>query len=147
MIDQDCRDYLENPDANATHLESCAQCRALFGQTSEDVAARGVSLEGLPLAPWEGAAHRAWPLVLLAAAAIIAIAIVLSIAAGIPPIRGAFSNMPSIEATTHALVLASEAVHNAPTGWHIAIGAAFVIVNSLLFLLLRRAPRGIDVSH
>jgi len=35
-------------------------------------------------------------------------------------------------------------VRNAPTTWQITIGVLFVIVNTVLVLLLRRAPRGID---
>jgi hypothetical protein len=29
--------------------------------------------------------------------------------------------------------------------WHVAIAVSFVAINTILFLLLRRAPKGIDV--
>jgi hypothetical protein len=35
-------------------------------------------------------------------------------------------------------------LRGASFGWQIAFGAAFLIVNALLFVLLRRSPRGID---
>ena len=41
--------------------------------------------------------------------------------------------------------LAGGALHKAPMAWHVAIAVSFVAINTILFLLLRRAPKGIDV--
>jgi hypothetical protein len=42
------------------------------------------------------------------------------------------------------LRLASTAVRTAPLTWQVTIGVLFIVVNTILVLLLRRAPRGID---
>lgn len=141
-----CQRYMEDPEANAAHLETCAKCSAeasaLAGKA--DVAAPPIDLDALPLAPWEGSSHRAWPLVLGGSAIVIAIALALCDAAGLSPMHLAESSMASMDATRALLNRASSSLRQASTGAQIAFGAAFLIVNALLFVLLRRAPRGID---
>jgi len=158
-----CEDYFEDPEKNQAHLETCALCRALEeGMTSEldpalearleTDAARyraAVDVDGLPLATWEGASHRTWPLVAIGLAAVLILAVALFLAAGTPPLRGiaraATSGVTTFEAATRFFQLFGSGLQSAPTLVHVTIGVLFVSINSLLFLLLRRAPKGIDV--
>jgi anti-sigma factor RsiW len=141
-----CQRYLEDPEANAGHLETCAECRAVNAALSAnaDVDAAPISLDSLPLAPWEGSSHRAWPLVLGAAAAVIIIAFVLCDLAGISPMHVAESSLASMEARRDIVRNATEWLRAAPAAMQVAFGVAFIVVNALLVVLLRRAPRGID---
>jgi hypothetical protein len=146
MTDQACQRYLEDPEANAGHLETCAECRAVNAALAAkaDVDAVPISLDSLPLAPWEGSSHRAWPLVLGAAAAVILIAFALCDLAGISPMHVAESLLTSIETRRGILRNATEWLRAAPAAMQLAFGVAFIVVNALLVVLLRRAPRGID---
>jgi hypothetical protein len=146
MTDQACQRYMEDPEANAGHLETCAECRAVNAalDAKTDVDAAPISLDSLPLAPWEGSSYRAWPLVLGAAAAVILIAFILCDLAGISPIHVAESSLTSMEARRDILRNATEWLRGAPAAWQVAFGVAFIVVNALLVVLLRRAPRGID---
>jgi hypothetical protein len=141
-----CQRYLEDPEGNAGHLETCAECRAVNAALAPraDVDASPISLDALPLAPWEGSSHRAWPLVLGAAAAVILIAFALCDLAGISPLHVAESSLTSIEARRGDLRSATEWLRAAPAAMQVAFGVAFIVVNALLVVLLRRAPRGID---
>ena len=155
-----CEDYFEDPEKNQAHLETCALCRALEeGMTSEldppvDAAdgiryRAAVDVESLPLATWEGASHRTWPLVAIGLAAVLILAVALFLAAGTPPLRGiaraATSGVTSFEAATRFFQLFGSGLQSAPALVHVTIAVLFVSINSLLFLLLRRAPKGIDV--
>jgi hypothetical protein len=154
-----CEDYFEDPEKHAAHLETCALCRALEeGMTDElpvpaDVPRRPVaaamSLDALPMASWEGASHRTWPLVAAGAASVLILAIVLFIAAGTPPLRGIAraltSGLTSFEAASKFIQLFGNGLHSAPAMVHVLVAVLFVAINTILFLLLRRAPKGIDV--
>lgn len=143
----ECEEYVAEPEAHERHLETCETCRALFGGSW--VEARGVRLEALPLAPWEGAAHRAWPLVFAGAALVLAAAAALFAASGISPLRGLAaaigSAIPSLDVIQALVWRMGGALQHVPAGWQIAIGVSFVAINALLVALLRRAPKGIDV--
>ena len=145
-----CEDYFEDPVKNASHLETCAICRAL----DEDVDAvaiehRPLNVDALPLATWEGASHRTWPLVAVGVVSVLVLAVALFLAAGTPPLRGiaraVTSSVTSFEAATKFFQLFGSGLHSAPTLVHVTIAVLFVFINTLLFFLLRRAPRGIDV--
>jgi hypothetical protein len=142
-----CEDYFEDPEKNAAHLESCTLCSAL--EDDIDVDHRPLSVDTLPMATWEGAAHRTWPLVTAGVVSMLILAIALFLAAGTPPLRGfahaVTSSVTSFEAATRFFQLFGHGLHSAPALVHVTIGVLFVAINSLLFLLLRRAPRGIDV--
>jgi hypothetical protein len=148
-----CEDYFEDPEKNAAHLETCSLCRALDGEDTDVIAVEHrpltVGVDALPLATWEGASHRTWPLVAVGVVAVLVLAIVLFLAAGTPPLRGIAhaltSGLTSFEAAAKFFQLAGSGLHSAPTVVHVTIAVLFVFINSLLFLLLRRAPRGIDV--
>ena len=141
-----CQRYMEDPEANAAHLQTCAKCNAEANALAEkpDVVAPVIDLDALPMAPWEGSSHRAWPLVLGLTAIVVAIALALCDAAGLSPVHVAEGSLASMDAMRTLLNRAASSLRQASTGAQIAFGAAFVIVNALLFVLLRRAPRGID---
>jgi hypothetical protein len=146
-----CDQYLEDPEAHAAHLESCPSCQAMFGELDDAVAieARPVRVDALPLAPWEGASHRTWPLVLAGVVAVLVLSVVLSLAAGISPVRGitsaVTSGVTSFETAAKFFRMLGQGLHGAPALVHIIIAALFVVINTVLFFLLRRAPKGIDV--
>lgn len=149
MTTEACHRYLRDPEANAGHLAECAECRALFGPAEVPVEAPRVDLEALPLASWEGASHRAWLLVLGALVSVLALASALFVVTGVSPskglagvVRGILPPAGLIRSMPRVI---SEAALNAPTGWQIAIGVGFVAVNTALYFLLRRSPKGIDV--
>ena len=141
-----CQRYLEDPEGHAEHLQECAECRALFdalGVSMEDNRSR-LSVDELPLAPWEGAKHRPWGLVAAAAISVIALSVVFFIVAGTSPLSVLSSEMTRLQAMREIFRLTSDAVRTAPLVWQVTLGVLFVVVNTILVLLLRRAPRGID---
>lgn len=141
MTDSTCLQYLEDPEANAAHLDACAGCRALATGLQSEVAAAPLQVDVLPLAPWEGASHRPWPLVAGGSLAILVLAIALFVVTGGAPLA---SEMTRLELLRSFLRLAPGALQSAPLSWQVAIGIAFIVVNTLLYLLLRRSPRGVD---
>jgi hypothetical protein len=50
-----------------------------------------------------------------------------------------------MDAIRSSITLAAERLREASTVWQIGFGALFLAVGSALVVLLRRAPRGIDV--
>lgn len=146
-----CEDYLQDPEANAAHAETCAACRAITEELDDEIVvqARPIALDALPMASWEGASHRTWPLVAAGVAAMSILAVVLFLAAGISPLSGiaraVTSAVPSLDLMVNLSHLAGGALHKAPMAWHVAIAVSFLAINTILFLLLRRAPKGIDV--
>jgi len=136
MKTPDCERYIEDPEANASHLETCEECRALFGADAS-VPGPKIDVNALPLASWEGAQHRPWPLVTGAALAIFAIAAALFAASGASPADTLAANVPTLD-RLHALVLL---MRQAPI---MIVGVLFVVVNTLLIALLRRAPKGLS---
>lgn len=146
MTQDACQQYLEDPEANAAHLQTCAECRAVNAglalKTEAETAS--IDIDALPLAPWEGSSHRPWPLVLGGAAVVIAIALALLDAAGMSPLHVAEGSLASMDAIRSLLSRAATSLRSASLGAQIAFGVAFLIVNALLIVLLRRAPRGMD---
>jgi hypothetical protein len=137
MKTPDCERYIEDPEANASHLATCEECRALFG-TAGNVPAPKLDVNALPLAPWEGAQHRSWPLVTGAALAIFAIAAALFAASGVSPADTLAANMPTLSRLQSLVLL----MRQAPI---MVVGVLFIVVNTVLIALLRRAPKGLDV--
>lgn len=140
-----CQLYLEDPEANAAHLATCAECRAVEEQLAASVQNRPVRVGALPLAPWEGATHRSWPLVAGGLLSIVAIATALFVMAGVSPLVMLRDALPSFDILVAVARFAGGAIQNAPAGWQIGIAISFLVVNALLIVLLRRPPKGIDV--
>ncbi|HEX8411177.1 MAG TPA: hypothetical protein VF883_20115 [Thermoanaerobaculia bacterium] len=136
-----CEEYLQDPEANAAHLESCALCRSIEEDLGDeiDIQPRPLNLDALPMATWEGASHRTWPLVLAGLVASLTLAIVLSAAAGISPVDVVSTSLPSIQALLTFLQLTGRSIGGP------LVAVLFVAINTILFLLLRRSPRGADV--
>lgn len=136
-----CEEYLQDPDANAAHLETCAECRAFEEELAPpvEIEHRPLRVDALPMASWEGASHRTWPLVGAGLVAALTLAIVLSAYAGISPMTVMTSQMPSIEALLTFLQLTGRAIGGP------LVAVLFVAINTILYLLLRRAPKGVDV--
>ena len=137
MKTPDCERYIEDPEANASHLETCEECRALFGAAAS-VPAPKIDVNALPLASWEGAQHRSWPVVIVAAVALFAIAAGLFGASGASPADTLAANIPTLSRLQSLVLL----MRQTPI---MVVGVLFVVVNTLLIALLRRAPKGIDV--
>lgn len=144
MNDERCQRYMEDPEGNASHLAECAECRSVVAALAAPVAHRPVVVEALPLAPWEGASHRAWPLVLGGALAVLAITIVVCAVAGLSPLRVIETPLRSMSVARTTIDAAAAAIRRASTMAQIGFGFLFIAVNTVLVLLLRRAPRGID---
>lgn len=136
-----CEQYLEDPETYAAHAEGCEECGALAAalEVPAPVAARPVSIDALPLASWEGASHRTWPLVVAGVFAVAILAVVLWIATGLSPVTTVSTTVPPLDAVLKMLQLTGKGLGGP------AVAVLFVVINSILFLLLRRAPKGIDV--
>lgn len=149
MKNESCERYLEDPDANASHLETCEECRALFAPADVAVKAGVVSVDSLPMAPWEGASHRSWALAIAAGVVVLFSAVTLFLMAGVAPVTGLLRSLstavPSADLILSASRLVGNGLQHAPLSWQLAIGVGFLAVNTVFILLLRRAPRGIDV--
>jgi hypothetical protein len=138
-MNEDCQRYAEDPEGNAAHLAECVKCREMYASLDAPIESQPVRIEALPIAAWEGAGYRSWPLVIGGALALAAVALGLCAAAGISPLAalraGANFDWRGL------LQMADQAVR--PLG-PIGFSALFIAVNTVLFLLLRRPPRGID---
>lgn len=138
-----CDQYLEDPETHASHAQSCETCGALDEALNADdaieVQPRPVRVDALPMAAWEGASHRTWPLVVAGAVSVLILAVVLWVATGLSPLATVTASVPPLSAILKMLQLTGRALG----GPFVAV--LFVVINSLLFLLLRRAPKGIDV--
>ena len=158
-MSEQCQRYLDDPDANLGHLDSCASCREMTGRIDAvgdiliaarvDSAVSGVDTNALPLAPWEGANHRSWFLVGLTVASILVLALILFLAAGVAPVDGFRQAMVGqfSPGTVLRLVFGfGETLLTAPVAFHVTVAGAFVLINLIFLWLLRRSPKGIDAS-
>jgi len=139
-----CQRYLEEPEAHAGHLADCEDCRALFDTLGVPVENRAVRVDALPLAPWESAAHRSWPLIAGGALLVLVVAVAVCAWAGVPPLRVVQSSLSAITGARVTIGAAAATLRQASLVWQVAFGLFFVAVNTVLVLLLRRAPKGID---
>ena len=149
MTQDRCQQYLEDPEAHPTHAAECASCRAVAEELRGAIEPRAAGVQPLPLAPWEGASHRSWPLVAGVVLTVVAMAAAFFAAAGVSPRaeigRALSSSVASTSAWASFLSSAGGALQHAPASLQILIAVSFLLVNALLIVLLRRAPRGIDV--
>lgn len=156
----DCEAYRRDPEEHPSHPENCAACRELV-EAPDAVAgpigtlqvepppafAQSVATR-LPVAPWEGASHRSWGLALAAFGLVVLLATAVFLAAGIAPLRGlqtaiTGSLLPGLN-PVRIFESFSAIIASAPSSFHITAGIGFVVVNLLLYFLLRRPPRGYD---
>ena len=78
MKTDSCQRYLEDPEGNASHLDTCTECRAFFAELEAPLTGQPpLQIRDLPLAPWEGASHRPWPVIASGALAVLAMAAAL----------------------------------------------------------------------
>ena len=138
-----CQRYLEDPEGHAGHLAVCEKCRAMEEILGSRVHAQPIRVDALPLAPWEQAAYRAWPVVIGGMLAVLAVAFAICRAAGISPLTAIVAGMSAAQMRAYE-TSAADALRGASLAWQIVFGAAFVVINAVLVVLLRRAPRGID---
>jgi hypothetical protein len=158
MTPTPCELYAEDPAAHEAHLRDCSDCQTLareLERLDHELAAIPfdadvhVDLDQLPLAPWEGARYRSWPLVIAGAATVLLLAIAGFVASGVPPLQGMRTIVPHTSELGVQFGFLEHAVtflQRLPLKAHIWIGISFVVVNAIFLLLLRRAPKGIDVS-
>jgi hypothetical protein len=150
MTDEHCQRYLEDPEANAAHLAECEACRALAATLEAPAALEPdmppvvLDLNALPLAPWEGASHRPWGLILSLASGVFLLAVVVCFAAGTSITKVVTSSTGMFDMVRDLIRLTGDAAPHAPVGWRIAAILLFFGINGLLVVLLRRSPRGID---
>jgi hypothetical protein len=153
-----CELYAEDPAAHEGHLRDCAHCQTLARELEtldRELASIPfdanihVDVESLPLAPWEGARYRSWPLVLAGAVTVLLLAMAGFLMSGVPPLQGMRNLVPhtsELGVTFGFLDHIATFLQRLPMKAHIWIGASFVVVNAIFLLLLRRAPKGVDVS-
>ena len=136
-----CEEYLQDPEANASHLATCALCRSIEDDLGDEIEIqpRALNLDALPMASWEGASHRTWPLVAAGLVSTVTLTIVLSAAAGISPVNAVTQSMPSVDVLLTFLQLTGNAMGRP------LVVLLFVAINAILFFLLRRSPKGADV--
>lgn len=140
---EECRRYLEDPETHASHLAACADCNALFGRLDLP-SARGVEIDALPLAPWEGASYRSWPLVAGVTLLLMALAFALAQWAGISPLAGIEAAVASVQSARGLVASLGDRLRDAGAVWQACFAIAIIVVNVVLVRLLRRPPRGVD---
>jgi hypothetical protein len=149
---RNCEQYLENPELSRGHLAECESCRRLEAwlDVGPEGAARHDSiLKRLPVASWEGAAHRSWPLAIITTLLVLIAAAAFFLIAGVSPAQGFAASLrelaPRVDMVSVATSFA-ELLKRAPASFHLIVFSAFIAVNLLFALLLRRPTKGYDVT-
>lgn len=160
-MNDDCRNFLEDPESMRDHAASCNECGPLLQDLDAiDETFAGIHRDpgtsladrfaALPLAPWEGAAHRSWWIVIAGAIALLCLGAAAFTLGGVSPVEG-FSDavrgsMAGQVGWIRFFRSAPQMLRQAPVQFHIFLFIAFVSVNFLFYLLLRREPKGSNVS-
>lgn len=152
-----CQREFVDPDEMGRHLAECEVCRSkeeAFARAEQSVAPPARSdrlheevMTRLPVAPWEGARHRAWSVVLVAAALILVALFAISSMAGLSSVDAMGAGLdaiPTLDVITTFAGALGELTGTADSSFHVAVGLGFILFNTLLLLLLRRRPRGYD---
>lgn len=155
----DCELFMEDPERHAAHGESCADCRRFADEMRQfeskvsqaalpersiapDVSSR------LPVAPWEGASHRAWVPVLVALITVIGLAAGLMLYAGVSPVEWMRDTVSSSVAVGRGGVTmlrsAPQIFGDLSPAFRATIIIGFLVINALLIALLRRSLKGYD---
>ncbi len=157
MTQSECDDYLADREANPTHVESCDACQEAVRKL--EALERGIAkarLEGdgaavdpeaLPVAAWEGASTRSWLAVMAVALVVAGLGLGGFVLLGINPIEGFVGALSGAMSAGHLLAVAKSAPNflaSAPMHVHAMIFAAFVLVNVIFVILLRKRLRGYD---
>ena len=147
MNSPDCQRYLEDPEGQESHLADCAACRAVAAGLDDGttLSVLKVDPDALPLAPWEGASHRSWPLVAGGAVTVVTLAIACGLMSGVSPMHVVDAGMLSVDGARSFIFASAATLRSASFAQQIGFGVLFVAVNALLLVLLRRAPRSFDV--
>lgn len=151
MTDPGCQRYIEEPELSLEHVRTCKSCSRLAAgleapDPSFDLTSR-LGTVSLPLAPWEAARQRSWPLVAGLTLAVALIASVCFYLTGISPLDGFVQTVRQSAPSSllyGAFLHLGNSLHEASMSFHLGLGISFVAVNLLLALLLRRAPKGLD---
>ena len=130
-------EFLQDPEAHASHLNECAECRAIVETLQSPLTHKPIEVGKLPVAAWEGASYRSWGFVTAATFILGAIAYALCQVTGLSPLHAVSADAEFTQWRTLFVVLG-----RTMRPWQII--SLFVVVNGLLILLLRRAPKGID---
>jgi hypothetical protein len=157
MTRAECETFLADPESSPSHLDSCESCREEMrrlealerGLASAKIAAdlRNIAPDALPVASWEGASTRSWIAVIAVAAIVVGLGLGGFVLLGIDPADGFVAAMAGAASSSHLLTVAKSApgfLADAPMHVHALIFAAFVIVNVIFVVLLRRRLRGYD---
>lgn len=154
-----CEEYLADPAAFESHLDSCESCRAAAAELER--LDRGISRAAgvdpgpstapanLPLAPWEGARQRSWGPVIAVGALVAILGAIAFLIVGISPLDGFLAAMTSSlpgSGLGRIVRTAPNLLAKAPLGVHILIFVSFIVVNVIFVALLRRRTKGYDVS-
>lgn len=155
-----CEEFAGDPTRFASHPEECANCRKLVEdlENVDRMIAGGTigplrktasgDIDALPIAAWEGANHRPWPVAIAVVAVLGLAAAVLFFLGGVAPLGGMASALSqpfrSIAGFLSVAPVLGELAHRAPGGMRLLLIVAFVAVNIVLLRLLRRAPRGVE---
>jgi hypothetical protein len=159
-MNEECSRFMEDPDAHRDHVATCADCRAfleeeasiareLAGASAEPLRPLAASVTStLPLAPWEGAQHRAWGVAALGMIAVVALAAAAFLYGGVSPVAGFVSAARETLASQMSWIavvrVLPRLLHQAPVPFHLFVAAGFIAANLTLYFLLRRSPKGYD---
>lgn len=157
MTRVNCEEFLADRTAHPDHLDSCESCREAVRRLdaldrsieSAKLDARAVAPDpdSLPLASWEGASARSWIAVLAVAVVVAGLGLGGFVLLGIDPIAGFIGALSGASSSGYLLTVAKSAPNflaTAPMHVHVLIFGAFVLVNVLFIVLLRRRLRGYD---
>lgn len=152
-----CQKKIDDPDEMARHIEECETCarretafveieQSLSSGDGDASLSRGI-LDKLPVAPWEGARHRSWVMVAIVGISIVALLVIAATIAGVSPaaaVSAGMGTIPGIDIISTFARTLGEITGSGDTRFHTGVVIGFIVINSLLLLLLRRRPRGID---
>ena len=161
-MNRECEQFMEDPEKYAAHAADCPECAAFLEEMQRvdaKLAELSVPPRGdlssrvgakLPVAPWEGATHRAWRPVVMVVTVIAALAVVFSIASG----SSLWSEtlgllkvwMTGIGGGLSLLKTTPQMLAHTSMGVRITIVVLFVGINALFVAMLRRAPKGYDAE-
>jgi ferric-dicitrate binding protein FerR (iron transport regulator) len=157
MTDPACRRWADDPEGEREHLAQCPACQrdaaalAAVERNLATVVAEPAprAPRELPVAPWEGAQHRAWGFVALVVVLVAGLAAALLYALGIAPFDAIADLARNAAGSSRAVALLTDSLGTllpaAPRAFDLGIALGFIAVNALLFFMLRRGPRGYDV--